>query len=125
MARSNHCSCIIQSDDGTPDVIIIIGGRKERTNTTEIFNINKTQWTQGPPLPCGIKWAACVPLPPTMKSVSNISCVVVGGNTERWTGDTGGEDSSDVYGLNRSLTTWTHLGKIKKGRSDHIVLPLS
>ena len=76
-------------------------------------------------MPFGIDDAACVSLPPTMKSVSNISCVVVGGNTERWTGDTGGEDSSDVYGLNRSLTTWTHLGKIKKGRSDHIVLPLS
>ena len=76
-------------------------------------------------MPFGIDDAACVSLPPTMKSVSNISCVVVGGNTERWTGDTGGEDSSDVYGLNRSLTTWTHLGKIKKGRYGHIVLPLS
>ena len=121
LARRYHCSCIIQSDDGTSDVIIVIGGETNQgiTNTTEIFSINKSQWTQGPPLPCGIGWAACVSLPPTMKSVTNISCVVVGGCTDKES------YSSDVYGLNRPLTSWTHLGKIKKGRHDHIVLPLS
>ena len=120
-ARYTHCSCIIQSDGGTQDVIIVIGGSTNQgvTNTTEIFNIDKSQWTQGPPLPCRIDSAACVSLPPTMKSVSNISCVVVGGCTDKQ------RCSSDVYGLNRSLTSWTHLGKIKKGRWGHIVLPLS
>ena len=90
-----------------------------RTNTTEIFNINKSQWTQGPPLPYGITYAACVSLPPTMKSVTNISCVVVGGSTDKES------YSRDIYGLDRTMTTWTHLGKIKKERHGHIVLPLS
>jgi len=121
LARTGHCSCIIQSDDGTQDSIIIIGGwtNQGRTNTTEIFNINQSKWTEGPNFPCGIISAACVPLPPTMKSVSNISCVVVGGSTDK------GLYSSEIYGLDRTMTKWTHLGKIKKGRESHIVLPLS
>ena len=48
----------------------------------------------------------------------NFACVVVGGYTDKEV------CSSDVYGLNRSLTSWTHLGNIGKGRNRHIVLPL-
>ena len=124
-ARYGHCSCIIQSDDGTTDAIIIIGGDTDEgiTNTTEIFNIKESKWTQGPPLPVGIDRAACVSLPPTMKSVSNISCVVVGGQMDIRINNK--YNSSDVYGLNSSLTSWTHLGKIRRERHGHIVLPLS
>ena len=75
-------------------------------------------------MPFGIDDAACVSLPPTMKSVSNISCVVVGGTNLDAT-IRNKYNSSDVYGLNSSLTSWTHLGKIKKERWGHIVLPLS
>merc|ERR1711997_771212 len=105
-ARYGHCSCIIQSDDGTTDVIVIIGGDTNQgiTNTTEIFNIKESKWTQGPPLPFGIDDAACVSLPPTMKSVSNISCVVVGGTNLDAT-IRNKYNSSDVYGLNSSLTS--------------------
>ena len=70
-------------------------------------------------MPCRIVSAACASLPPTMKSVSNIGCIVVGGWTDKES------CSSDVYGSNRSLTGWAHLGKISKGRLGHIVLPLS
>ena len=120
LERNSHCSCVIQSDDGTPESIIVIGGYHQgiRTNTTEIFKISEKKWIQGPPCPCGIANAACASLPPTMKSVSNIGAVVVGGDTEKE------RFSSDVYGLNRSLTNWKHLGKIKKGRIGHIVFPL-
>ena len=117
-SRTGHCSCVIQSYDETPDAIIVIGGVTSPgglTTTTEIFKIREGQWIQGPPFPFKISSAACVSLLPTM----NFACVVVGRNKqyiEEW--------FSDVYGLNRSLTSWTHLGKIKKGRSCHIVLPL-
>ena len=32
---------------------------------------------------------------------------------------------SDVWGLNKSLTKWTNLGKMYKARSGHVALPLS
>ena len=100
---------------------MVIGGwtNQGRSNTTEFFNIKESKWTQGPPLPCGISHPACASLPPTMKSIPNISCIVVGGGNDKE------RFSSDVYGLNRTMTNWTHLGKIKKGRRGHIVLPLS
>ena len=49
----------------------------------------------------------------------NFACVVVGGETDEDTIDD--QETSDVYGLNRSWTGWTYLGKIKKGRQMNIV----
>ena len=116
-ARYYHCSCIIQSDNGTPDSIIVIGGFTNEgiSNTTEIFIIREKKWIQGPTFPFKISDAACASLPPT----TSFACAVVGGWTDKE------EPSSDVYGLNRSLTSWKYLGKIKKGKFRHIVLPLS
>ena len=116
-ARSQHSSCVIQSDDGTQDSIIIVGGETtddEMINTTEIFKIRDQQWIPGPPFPCDIRCAACVSLPLAM----DFACLVIGGDTY--------EDSysSVVYGLNKSLTSWSRLGNIRKGRQHHIVLPL-
>ena len=90
-----------------------------KTSTTEIFKIGEKQWIEGPPFPSEIDGAACVSLPPPM----NFACVVVGGETDENTIDD--QETSDVYGLNRSWTGWTHLGKIKKGRQMNIVLALS
>merc|ERR1712156_849637 len=79
-ARSHHCSCVIQSDDGTREAVIVIGGltNEEITNTTEIFKIGEKQWIQGPPFPCKIDGAACLSLPPPM----SFACVVIGGETD-------------------------------------------
>ena len=90
-----------------------------KANTTEIFKIGEKQWIEGPPFPCEIDGASCVSLPPPM----NFACVVVGGETDEDTIDD--QETSDVYGLNRSWTGWTYLGKIKKGRQMNIVLALS
>lgn len=66
--------------------------------------------------------ASCVALPPT----SDIACIVVGGETSRIGRDLARETfSSNVYALNRKLTEWTLLGTIRKGRSNHIALPIS
>ena len=80
------------------------------------MNFKDQKWTQGPELPCnkGPEYASCVELPET----TNIACVVIGGAI-------GGEYSSNVYGLNKSTTEWTFLGKIRKGRFRHIALPFS
>lgn len=73
------------------------------------------KWIQGPELPLKMRGVASVALPPTSKYV----CVLIGGSTEEKT------CSSNVYGLNRSLSEWTLLGKTKTGRCGHIALPLS
>ena len=118
-ARFSHSSCAIQSQDGTTECIIIIGGitKEGLSSSTEIMKIKERKWVQGPNLPYGIKNAACVALPPTM----NYSCVVIGGEGEN-------EEerfSSKVYGLDRSLSTWNLLGEIQNGRRDHIALSIS
>ena len=73
------------------------------------------KWYQGPSLPCGIKHAACVALPPAKR----FTCVIIGGRTSEK------NYSSDVWGLNQSLTEWTLLGNIRLGRYDHIALPFT
>ena len=73
------------------------------------------KWVQGPTLPCGVFDAASVSLPPR----NDYACVIVGGFTIEET------HSSNVYGLNKSLSQWAHLGKIRKGRQSHIALPIS
>ena len=83
--------------------------------TTEILNIKKQKWIQGPPLPCGIQQAACVSLPLS----TEFACIIVGGCTDEE------QASSDIYGLNNALTEWKHLGKIRKARQSHIAVPLS
>ena len=115
--RDYHCSCTIQSDDGSTKCVIIMGGTTNKgrfSKTTEILN-QDFRWVQGPLLPVGIEDAACVALPPKC----DLACVVIGGETieESY--------SSNVYGLNKSLTKWYTLGKIKTGRRRHIALPLS
>ena len=142
LPRRNHSSCVIPSEDGTPQYVILIGGYDDiefehydelidgfYTDTTDILNIKDGKWILGPKLPYNIRGAECVALPPTMK----YSCVVIGGSTSipyqlpNSTGDWKQEIvyRSDVYGLNRSLTNWEFLGTMMKKRCDHIALPLS
>ena len=64
-------------------------------------------------MPCGVRNAACVSLPPT----TDFACVIVGGETDNY--------SSNVYGLNRTLTEWTTLGKIRHEEEYLITIPLS
>ena len=121
-ARACHASCAIQSEDGSAQSIIIVGGSggkdgNAHLKSTEILNFKDQKWIQGPELPCnnGPEKASCVELP----AATNFACVVVGGDI--------GEEycSSNVYGLNKSTTEWTFLGKIRKGRFCHIALPFS
>ena len=116
--RYCHSSCAIHSDDGSISCIIIIGGCTPKegfySKSTEILNIKDNKWIQGPKLPCAIAKAACVSLPPT----ANFACVLL----EGWTFD---NHSSNVYGLNKTLTEWTHLGKIRIKEQCLIALPLS
>ena len=132
--RACHSSCAIQSDNGSTQCIIVIGGLTKKgpsLNSVEILNvkhkkshwsigtkwsISNQKWVQGPPLPCVVKYAKCVPLLP----MTNFACVIIGG----WNG----RDelySSDVYGLNKELTEWKLLGKMKTGRRNHTAIPLS
>ena len=120
--RWRHSSCAIQSEDGSTESIIIIGGQTDpyyynRTavNTTEILHLKDPKWLQGPKLPLGIRRASCVELPLT----SSFACVLIGGYTEEE------HYSSCVYGLNRRLTEWTYLGEIRTGRHTHVALPIS
>ena len=73
------------------------------------------KWVQGPELPLEIYRASSVALPPTSK----FFCVLIGGYTKE------NSYTSNVYGLNRSSNEWTLLGKIRRGRYNHIALPLS
>ena len=134
--RAGHSSCAIQSDDGSTQCIIVIGGSTNQgryLKSVEILKVNNKKshssigakwpknnqkWAKGPPLPCVVEDAHCVPLHP----LTNFACVIIGG----WIGgDKPINRSSDVYGLNKELTEWKLLGKIRNGRSNHIALPLS
>ena len=73
-------------------------------------------------MPEGIGKPVCISLPPT----TNFSCVIVGGTTN------GEFDkqilegfSTNIYGLNKTLTEWSHLGKIREGSRFNVALPLS
>ena len=83
--------------------------------STEILNTKDQKWSQGPTLPCGMVYAACASLPFS----NDFACIIVGGATIEE------EYSSNVYGLNKALTEWKHLGKIREGRRFYIALPLS
>ena len=87
------------------------------SNTTEILYLNERKWVQGPCLPVKIHYAACVVLPPT----SCFACVIVGSCR----GEVEPSFSSNVYGLDKGLSEWTLLGKIRKGRYGHVALPIS
>ena len=65
-------------------------------------------------MPCVLRNAACVSLHP----IANFACVIVGGKAFE-------KSSANVYGLNKTLSEWTALGKIRKKRKDYITLPLS
>ena len=101
MKRCFHCSCAIQSDDGSVEFIIIIGGAihyKESYHykTTEILNIKNQKWVKGPTLPCEIEQAACASLP----LLTGFACIVVGGSTFEHLA------SPDVYGLYNDQTVY-------------------
>ena len=109
--RAGHSSCAIQSDDGSTQCIIVIGGSTNQgryLKSVEILNvknkklhwsigakcpISNQKWVQGPPLPCVVEDAKCVPLHP----LTNFACVIIGG----WTGRDKPTDqySSDVHDL--------------------------
>ena len=91
------------------------------SKTTEILHLSDGMFmnghegtVQGPPLPVGLEGASCVVLP----AIANFACFVIGGMTQDE------KSSPDVYGLDRSLKKWTHLGKIRTKRSFHIALPI-
>ena len=118
--RMYHCSCVIQSDDESTESIIIIGGNtkeEDDSNTTEILDLNVQKWVQGPALPLGARYTACVTLPPT----SNFSCVVFGTETRKESSGT------CVYGLEKRLMEWKLLGKFetRSWQSVRIALPFS
>ena len=114
----------MQSDDGSTKCIIVIGGLTGHypsyscSKTTEILDLENREWVQGPELPIGLDNAACVALPPA----SNFACVVLGGRTDD---KDHYEVSNVVYGLNKKLTEWTFLGKMREGTCNNIALLLS
>ena len=83
------------------------------------WSINNQQWVKGPPLPCKVEHVKCVPLHP----LTNFACVIIGGSIKK--NKPINRYLSDVYGLNKELTEWKLLGKIRTGRNNHIALPLS
>ena len=116
----------MQSDDGSTKCIIVIGGLTDEgpdekvLRTSEILDLENREWVQGPELPLGLENSACIAIPPTY----DFACVVVGGWSEEET-EEGQIHSSNICGLKKSLSEWKVLGKIKRGRSNHITLPLS
>ena len=115
--RERHFACAIPSDNGKTKCIIVLGGytnKEQYSKSTEILTIKDRKWIPGPDLPRGMRDAACVALPPTMK----YALLLIGGSDQD-------DYRSTVYGLNVKLTKWTLLGNIRKRRSGHIALPLS
>ena len=134
VARSHHSSCAIQADDGSTQCILVLGGQTNQeqfSKSTEILNVKDQKWVQGPTLPFGVKYAACVALPP----LSNFACALIGGQIK----DNHPSSHSShlltdhtyslcVYGLNKTLTKWLLLGKMNigaAGKGHPIALGLS
>ena len=84
------------------------------SKTTEILCVTEQKWVQGPRLPVDLGFATCAALPPT----SNFACVIVGCSLSEMS-------FLYVYGLDKNLSEWTLLGRIKKGRYCHIAIPIS
>ena len=135
VARSHHSSCVIQADDGSTQCILVLGGQTNQeqfSKSTEILNIKDQNWIHGPTLPFGVKYAACVALPPS----SNFACALIGGEIyDNHPSTLSYQLSRDhhtyslcVHGLNKALTKWLLLGKINivaAGTGHHIALGLS
>ena len=135
VARSHHSSCAIQADDGSTQCILVLGGQTNQeqfSKSTEILNIKDQKWIQGPTLPFGVKYAACVALPPS----SNFACALIGGEiNDNHTSRLSSQSLTShhtysfcVHGLNKTLTKWLLLGKIDigaAGTGHHIALGLS
>ena len=72
------------------------------SKTTEILCVTEQKWVQGPRLPVDLGFATCAALPPT----SNFACVIVGCSLSE-------KSFLYVYGLDKNLSEWTLLGRIK------------
>ena len=97
------------------------GSSYSSLKTSEILDLENRKWVQGPELPLRLQSAACVELPPT----SNFACVVLGGSTDNEEDKNDFKVSNDVYGLNKNLTEWTFLGKMRVGTCNNIALLVS
>ena len=89
-----------------------MGGVTDNPCSIEIYNIKSGVWVEGPPLPYGETYASCAPLPPTSK----YACLAIGSGTKKT------NYTSNVYGLDRTLTEWTLLGNTKEGSKNYIAL---
>ena len=89
-----------------------MGGVTKNPCSIEIYNIKSGMWVKGPPLPYGETNASCAPLPPTSK----YACLAIGNRTKKT------NYTSNVYGLDRTFTEWTLLGKIEKGSQNYTAL---
>ena len=89
-------------------------GRPHLSSSTEIFNINKKEWSRGSDLPIRFPSSACVARPSNMK----FSCLSIGGSTYR------SNMSKNIYGLDHAFKTRTFVGYLKEERTDHVVLPI-
>lgn len=79
--RERHFTCAIPSDNGKTKCIIVLGGytdNEEYSKSTEILTIKDQKWIPGPDLPRGMRDAACVALPSTMK----YALLLIGGSDQ-------------------------------------------
>ena len=120
--RNFHASCAIKSEMGIIKYIVVVGGNTRDfegkgvlSSSTEIFNINKKEWTRGPDFPIKVLSSACVALPSHMK----FSCLSIGGFTHSEL-----DMTKNIYGLDHAFKAWTLVGYLKEARSDHVVLSI-
>ena len=102
--------CIVVKDE-----IILVGGYKKEPygrQTSEIFNIQKRSWRQGPDLPYGLYGSQTVKAKEGMKYIAYL----IGGIN--------GKTTTTIYGLTNDLERFEDIGNILQARYNHVALAI-
>ena len=107
--KRSHHSCASLKDNSEPAsrVLVVGGWDEEDINSTEILDIGRMSFVEGPDLPTPVESPAVV--------VSNSSVYIIGGYSK--TKRLAGTQLSTIYFSSSDFEGWQLIGKISKKRS--------
>ena len=118
--RAHHACSLIRDKNSDRTKVIVVGGSIEdgsSTNSVEIYDPGRNEWTNGTPFPTSIMYSQMV------EDEIQGGVLLVGGRTTTSTGSI--KRTSDIYHLPNTFKKWKKLGQtIELGRESHVALML-